>query len=361
MQKFSKQKKSELGFHLYDASLRSNLSDRGRSEMAIDRNFRRPSPEKRNYKLQLERKMSEEEGSKMDVDTPVEEEKKIDLNVNPSASADSASKHPNMALAQDIHRLVMSTGPKALISNAEDLSAAGISPELNAKVLKKVVSDIENPSLYRHLQPILNWSSLSDKELDEMDSKHVETLKELEDKVEKSRESAGDMEVLESRFEVARFSAKSLSKDEAFEAYDKVLALPKLSSGKTIDALMEQSRVSSFHGDMQKYSKLIERAVKLAGDGGDWDRRNRLKVYNAFSKIADRDLKTAASLLVDCIATFSCDELCTYTDFVVYTIITNILYLPRTELKEKIIDGPEIISIINEIPIVVSILRIFIY
>ena len=74
-------------------------------------------------------------------------------------------------------------------------------------------------------------------------------------------------------------------------------------------------------------------------------------MYNALTKLLSRDIKGAAALLVDCIATFSCTEMCSYTDFVVYTMITNILHLPRTELKVKIIDGPEILSIKNDIPV----------
>jgi 26S proteasome regulatory subunit N7 len=97
----------------------------------------------------------------------------------------------------------------------------------------------------------------------------------------------------------------------------------------------------------------LQQVSKLAQDGGDWDRRNRLKVYTALSKLLARDVKEAASLLIDCLATFSCAELCSYPDFVVYTIISNILHLPRTELKEKIIDGSDILSVANKIPIVV--------
>ena len=90
----------------------------------------------------------------------------------------------------------------------------------------------------------------------------------------------------------------------------------------------------------------------MADDVGDWDRRNRLKVYSAMTKLLTRDVKTAASLLIECVATFSCVELCSYKDYIVYTILSNILYLPRTDIKEKIIDGPEILSVANDIPVV---------
>ena len=89
------------------------------------------------------------------------------------------------------------------------------------------------------------------------------------------------------------------------------------------------------------------------GSGGDWDHRNRLKVYRALSNLLARDIKESASLLVDCIATFSCNEICSYQEFIVYTILSNVLHLPRPQLKEKIIDGPEILSVATDIPIVV--------
>lgn len=237
----------------------------------------------------------------------------------------------------------------------DDAASINLVPsELLQSLEKTIGDDIQNASLYRSCRTQHSLPSFEKKttELDDMDKAHAATLAELERKVEESKEKAGDMEVLEARFAVARFAAKSLSKDEALEAYDKVLALPKLSGGKTIDALMEAARVASFHGDTMKNKELIDRAVKLANDGGDWDRRNRLKVYNALSKLLARDVKTAASLLVDCIATFSCNELCSYTEFVAYTIISNLLHLPRTELKETIIDGPEILSVAGDIPTV---------
>jgi len=87
----------------------------------------------------------------------------------------------------------------------------------------------------------------------------------------------------------------------------------------------------------------------LAEESGDWDRRNRLKVYNALHKLSTRGIKGAASLLIDCIATFSCAELCSYTDFIIYAMISNVLHLPRMEIKKTIIDGPEIMSVREEV------------
>merc|ERR1711976_999690 len=162
-------------------------------------------------------------------------------------------------------------------------------------------------------------------QLKEMKEENDKKLKELEDKVEEAKENAGDMEVLDARFEVARFAAMAMTKEEALSMYQKVLDLPKLSSGKVMDALMESSRIASFYDDLKKNTEFVQKISKLADESGDWDRRNRVKIYSALTKILSRNIKEAASLLIDCIATFSCTEICTCPEFIVYTIIPNIL------------------------------------
>lgn len=298
------------------------------------------------------------EESKMDVEptppsTPKATKKK-DANVNPSAGSETAAEYPKMELAQSIHRAILLADPKSKFT-PESADSLNVSKSLATELLEDV-KKMENPSLYRHLSPLLNWEkdlgALSEEALKEIDAKNVEVVKTLEESVEEAKENSGDMEVLDARIEVAKFAAKSLSKDEALAAYQKVLDLPKLSSGKQMDALMESSRIASFYGDMKTNVGFIKKISKLAEESGDWDRRNRLKVYNSLYKILTRDIKGAASLLIDCIATFSCAELCTYSEFILYTMLSNVLYLPRTEIKSKIIDGPEIRSVKDDVAVV---------
>lgn len=190
---------------------------------------------------------------------PKPKSEKKNENVNPSSSGESAAKYPNMEIAQSIHRAVLmcEANPK-LTSESAATASINISAELPTELLEQV-KEMENPSLYRHLAPLLQWSSLSDADLTAMEAKNDEAIKALEGKVEDAKENAGDMEVLDARFEIARFAAKSLSKDEALAAYQKVLDLPKLSSGKQMDALMEQSRISSFYGDIVANSGYIKK------------------------------------------------------------------------------------------------------
>ena len=181
--------------------------------------------------------------------------KKRDENVTPSASGENTSKYPSMSLAQSIHKLTMMSGTATSKIQLDEKDAGIDIPSLVEKVRKEVGDVNENASLLEHLQSTLRWTDnkcLDDDTLTKMKSKHAETMESLEKKVEEAKENAGDMEVLDARFEIARFAAQSLSKEETLKAYEKVLALPKLSSGKQMDALMESARVASFYGDLKK-------------------------------------------------------------------------------------------------------------
>jgi hypothetical protein len=48
--------------------------------------------------------------------------------------------------------------------------------------------------------------------------------------------------------------------------------------------------------------------VRLCEEGGDWDRRNRLKVYDGLYAMSVRSLPRAAKLLIDALPTFTCTE-----------------------------------------------------
>lgn len=176
----------------------------------------------------------------------------------PSAAEDTASKYPDMEIGQKIHRL---TTKQTIPMTKEEQQA----------VLDDIAKTLENPSLYRSVVEMVktvgimtDLDLLSEDKLAELDKAHQATLKELEEKVEEARESAGDMEVMDATLEIARFCAKSLPQKQALEAYQKVIDLPKISSGKKIDALMETSRVASFYGDTRKSDEYIEAVRTVA-------------------------------------------------------------------------------------------------
>ena len=77
---------------------------------------------------------------------------------------------------------------------------------------------------------------------------------------------------------------------------------------------------------------------------GDWDRRNRLKIYKGLLAAISRDFKKSSMNFLDGVSTFASSELCSYDVFVFYTVITSFIALERVDLKKKVIDSPEIIT-----------------
>ena len=259
----------------------------------------------------------------------------------PSAAEENAAPYPDMALGQRVHRL-------------EDPAA----------LLEEIGTKVKNAYLYRQVLAKMKDRGIAtpakimtEDELKALEATHKTKLEELEKAVEDAGENAGDMEVLDARVAVARYCAQCLNPTAALEAYQKVMDLPKLSTGKKMDALMESARLAFFYklqGTTESPDHFIELAEKMSEKGGgDWDRRNRLKVYRALAKLWHRDTVGASPLLLEGMATFSCNELCSYSDFLVYAMLGNLLHLPRPQVHEKILEGPEILAVQLEIPGVV--------
>ena len=117
--------------------------------------------------------------------------------------------------------------------------------------------------------------------------------------------------------------------------------------------------IALFTEDSIKAKEFIVESKRLNESHGDWDHRNRLKVYEAMYLMAIRDINGASTLLESCIATFTCNEMCTYNQFMFYALLASLMHLPRTQLKKKIIDNPQVISVIKEVPCMYDLLHSF--
>jgi 26S proteasome regulatory subunit N7 len=90
----------------------------------------------------------------------------------------------------------------------------------------------------------------------------------------------------------------------------------------------------------------VAAAKALNDKGGDWDRRNRLKVYEGVIAITARDFPRAAATLLDSVSTFTATELLSYEHFVFLAVLVAIKTLPRAALKKSIIDSPDVIAVL---------------
>ena len=71
-------------------------------------------------------------------------------------------------------------------------------------------------------------------------------------------------------------------------------------------------------------------------EGGDWDRKNRLKVYEGLHSLTTRDFKVAAVNFFETMATFTCSEVMEYQSFVKYAVFACMVAMDRSFIKEKV-------------------------
>lgn len=214
--------------------------------------------------------------------------------------------------------------------------------------LKAAVIERKAVCFLRIAASTLEWGS--DPELEQrLESEIATELEELDAKLADQEENAGESEVREAKLRRAEFFGRILDTERATEAYEETFMVT-VGYGQKIDIVLSLIRLGLTDMDYGFVAKNIERAKDLVDKGGDWERRNRLKVYEAIFLASRRDLKSAARLFLDALATFSATELFSYKVFVIYTVLTSLVSVDRPTLKDKVVDSPEILTVILEEP-----------
>ncbi|TPX41656.1 hypothetical protein SeMB42_g05478 [Synchytrium endobioticum] len=250
---------------------------------------------------------------------------------------ESIPKIPNLQLAQA--RFIWAhpsaspdqkTAAKVLLESA--IKEANMSPLYHSLLDQFPAQLVKNPDLVKTMQ------EANEAELSKLDDRLADASKNL-----------GETEISDALIAKADFLTKIGDKDAAITAYraayDKTGPL-----GARIDMVFTLIRIGFFYADLDLITRNIDKVKSLIEEGGDWDRRNRLKVYEGIHKMSIRDFKGAATLLLDSLATFTSTELMEYKEFVTYTVLSAAITLPRPELKKKVIDAPEVLEVIHELP-----------
>lgn len=250
--------------------------------------------------------------------------------VNPE---DQVPKIPNMELRH--HRFLL------LNSSAED-------KELSKTILFEAITKDDMAPFYK-LVCEENGYPIDHSLLDSMSLKNEDKLKEIESKMLEAKESEGETEVFDLLKAKADYLAKIGSKDASVQAYREVYEKAG-TLGQKLDLLFSFMRLGFFFHDNGLIEANIQKAKSLLEEGGDWDRRNRLKVYEGLYLLTIRDFRGSAALLLDSVSTFTSTELMDYKDFVKYTVLISMISLSRVEMKKKVLDSPEILEVLHEIP-----------
>ncbi|KAF3972386.1 hypothetical protein ACB098_04G147800 [Castanea mollissima] len=185
--------------------------------------------------------------------------------------------------------------------------------------------------------------------LDSMRAKIDEEIKKLDEKIADAELNLGETEVREAHLAKALYFIQIGDKEKALEQL-KVTESKTVAVGQKMDLVFHTLQLGFFYMDFDLISKSIDKAKSLFEEGGDWERKNRLKVYEGLYCMSTRNFKKAASLFLDSISTFTTYELFPYDTFIFYTVLTSIITLDRVSLKQKVVDAPEILTIIEKIP-----------
>ncbi|CAF2027662.1 unnamed protein product [Rotaria magnacalcarata] len=218
---------------------------------------------------------------------------------------------------------------------------------------EKLLNEIKLNSMASFYSECVNDGQLSsdDKLLQTMRSVNEEKIKEFDEKIQETEKTFGDSEIRECYLAKVQYLCTIVDREQALtwlrKTYEKTVTL-----GHRLDLIFYQLRLGLFYMDQDLIGRNLDKAKTLVDEGGDWDRRNRMKVYQGLRAMSIRDFKSAAELFLDTVATFTSYELMDYQTFVTYTVICSLLALERPKLREKVIRGSEILEILHGLPLV---------
>jgi 26S proteasome regulatory subunit N7 len=220
-------------------------------------------------------------------------------------------------------------------------------------LVKEIMQMIEEENMLPYYQYLLEHDPKyfkANKELsNKMKHANDEKLKELDDKITDAEENFGESEVREALLTKAQYFARIGDKEKALAAY-RLTSDKTVSLGQRLDIVFAILRIAFAFNDLDLLNRNIEKAKSLIEEGGDWERRNKLKVYEGTYQMIIRNFKTASDLFLESVSTFSSTELMPYNTFIFYTILVAMISLDRPDIKKKVIVNSDILTVINQIP-----------
>lgn len=176
-----------------------------------------------------------------------------------------------------------------------------------------------------------------------------EELKKLDEKIEEAKKGSVDIDIRDAILVKAKWYHQHKDYENAKKNY---LSAYEFASGATkkMDILFEILLIALESQSLDLIRDNIEKCKKLMEEGGDWEHRNRLNVYEGIYNILIRNFKVAATLLLESVPTFTCTEIFSFKELVFYAVLTSMVALNRTAIRQKVIHSPEILSEIRNIP-----------
>ncbi|KRZ16441.1 26S proteasome non-ATPase regulatory subunit 6, partial [Trichinella zimbabwensis] len=199
--------------------------------------------------------------------------------------------------------------------------------EVKEKLMEAITKN-EMGKYYEYVSKVLGIP-VNKELMERLTKQNKEKLEKFEADIIDAEKSQGESEVRDAWLKKAEYLSQIGDRDASLKAlsytYDRTVGV-----GKQIDIIFHQIRIGFFYMNHTLIKEKFQEVHKLIEQGGDWDRKNRLKAYEGYYALAIRDFKKAASLLLDAVCTFTSYELITYETLV------------RNELRDKVVNSAEI-------------------
>jgi len=171
-----------------------------------------------------------------------------------------------------------------------------------------------------------------------------EYLSEIDAKMLKAEEDSDEIVIRDLTAQKGdrylEFGDKEKHREFYLKAYEKAVG-----SSKKLDYLMVVVHSYYEANMMDLFFSTFEKCKSLNQDDGDWEKKNKLNIYEGIIEILRRNLGQAAFLFIGSINTFNATEIISFETLVCYSSILGLITLGRKEFKEKIINSSEVLGV----------------
>ncbi len=175
-------------------------------------------------------------------------------------------------------------------------------------------------------------------------------IEELKKKMEEDTEGLEEKDKASYIFEIGKIYKEKKMMDKAIEQFKETIG-QTISFNTKVDAIFEILHIGLIEKNQDILKEYLAKCTELLKEeGADWEKKNRLKIYEGLNFVLNKNFKDAGKNFIDALMTFTSYELFDFKTFAFYTAITNIITVDRKTLKERIIDNSDVLSCINDIP-----------
>ena len=174
-------------------------------------------------------------------------------------------------------------------------------------------------------------------------------IEDLQKKMEEDVDGIEEVDKASYIFQIGKIYKEQKMYNQALNQFKETISKTQSFNTK-IDSIFEICHIGLLEQNLDLLKEYLQKCKDLLKEGGDWEKKNRLKVYEGLYLIFNRNFKDAGKNFLDALMTFTSYELFDFKTFVFYTAAINIISVDRKTLKEKIIDNSDVLSCINDIP-----------